>query len=83
MKIKFLLILALTATLAFAMVACGTTQKKNQDQQTDEMEELWDEEFDGEDFGIEGEDVLDEESSEANGEVALNGDPNKADHIHI
>ena len=83
MKIKFLLILALTATLAFAMVACGTTQKKNQDQQTDEMEELWDEEFDGEDFGIEGEDVLDEESSEANGEVALNGDPNKADHIVI
>ena len=83
MKIKFLLILALTATLAFAMVACGTTQKKNQDQQTDEMEELWDEEFDGEDFGIEGEDVLDEESSEAKGEVALNGDPNKADHIVI
>ena len=83
MKIKFLLILALTATLAFAMVACGTTQKKNQDQQTDEMEELWDEEFDGEDFGIEGEDVLDEESSETNGEVALNGDPNKADHIVI
>ena len=83
MKIKFLLILALTATLAFAMVACGTTQKKNQDQQTDEMEELWDEEFDGEDFGIEGEDVLDEESSETKGEVALNGDPNKADHIVI
>lgn len=83
MKIKFLLILALTATFAFAMVACGTTQKKNQDQQTDEMEELWDEEFDGEDFGIEGEDVLDEESSEAKGEVALNGDPNKADHIVI
>ncbi|MBO5901165.1 MAG: LysM peptidoglycan-binding domain-containing protein [Alistipes sp.] len=83
MKIKFLLILALTATLAFAMVACGTTQKKNQDQQTDEMEELWDEEFDGEDFGIEGEDVLDEESSEVKGEVALNGDPNKADHIVI
>ena len=83
MKIKFLLILALTATFAFAMVACGTTQKKNQDQQTDEMEELWDEEFDGEDFGIEGEDVLDEESSETKGEVALNGDPNKADHIVI
>ncbi|MBO7262449.1 MAG: LysM peptidoglycan-binding domain-containing protein [Alistipes sp.] len=83
MKIKFLLILALTATFAFAMVACGTTQKKNQDQQTDEMEELWDEEFDGEDFGIEGEDVLDEESGETKGEVALNGDPNKADHIVI
>ena len=83
MKIKFLLILALTATFAFAMIACGTTQKKNQDQQTDEMEELWDEEFDGEDFGIEGEDVLDEESGEATGEVALNGDPNKADHIVI
>ena len=30
-----------------------------------------------------GEDVLDEESSEAKGEVALNGDPNKADHIVI
>ena len=83
MKIKFLLTLALTATFAFAMVACGTTQKKNQDQQTDEMEELWDEEFDGEEFGLEGEDELGEESEQTKGEVALNGDPNKADRIVI
>ena len=83
MKIKFLLTLALTATFAFAMVACGTTQKKNQDQQTDEMEELWDEEFDGEEFGLEGEEELGEESEQTKGEVALNGDPNKADRIVI
>ena len=83
MKIKFLLTLALTATFAFAMVACGTTQKKNQDQQTDEMEELWDEEFDGEEFVLEGEDELGEESEQTKGEVALNGDPNKADRIVI
>ena len=83
MKIKFLLILALTATLSFAMVACGTTQKKNQDQATDELEELWDEEFDGEDFGLEGEEGDAAEEDDIKGEVALNGDPNKADRIVI
>ncbi|MBR5131412.1 MAG: LysM peptidoglycan-binding domain-containing protein [Alistipes sp.] len=83
MKIKFLLILALTATLSFAMVACGTTQKKNQNQATDELEELWDEEFDGEDFGLEGEEGDAAEEDDIKGEVALNGDPNKADRIVI
>ena len=83
MKIKYLFTLVLAATLASATIACGTTQKKNQDQQTDEMEELWDEEFDGEDFGMEGEDELGEESEQTKGEVALNGDPNKADRIVI
>ena len=86
MKIKYLLILVLTATLSFAMAACGTTQKKNSEQQADEFDELLDEEFDGEEFGEEGGDLLDEEFEEEStegGEVALNGDPNKADHIVI
>ena len=81
MKIKFLLVFALSASLALATVACGTTQKKSNDQQTDEMEELWDEEFDGEEFGDEGGEFSDE--FEGSGEIALNGDPNKADRIII
>ena len=81
MKIKFLLVFALSASLALATVACGTTQKKSNDQQTDEMEELWDEEFDGEEFGDEGGEFSDE--FEGSGEIALNGDPNKADRIVI
>ena len=81
MKIKFLLVFALSASLALATVACGTTQKKSNDQQSDEMEELWDEEFDGEEFGDEGGEFSDE--FEGSGEIALNGDPNKADRIVI
>ncbi len=75
MKIKYLLILALC--FAFAFTACGTTQNKKKEQKPDELEELWDEEFDGGEFG--------EEYSEDDltGEVALNGDPNKADYIVI
>ena len=85
MKIKYLLILAVSFVLAFT--ACGTTQKKSSEQQTDEFEELFEEDFDGEEFGEEGGDDLDEElegeESEESGEVVLNGDPNKADHIVI
>lgn len=82
MKIKYLLILAVAFSLAF--VACGTTQKKNKEQNVDEMEEMWDEEFDGEEFGDEGGEYADDEEFAAEGgEVALNGDPNKADHIVI
>jgi LysM repeat protein len=81
MKIKYLLTLALSFTVAFTLMACGTTQKKDKQEHTDEMEELWeDEEFDGEDFGDEGGEFSDEEFE---GEVALNGDPNKADHIVV
>lgn len=83
MKIKYLMIFALTFSFAFAMAACGTTQKKDKEKHSDEMEELWDEEvYDGEEFGDEGGEYLDEEFEESN-EVALNGDPNKADHIVI
>ena len=83
MKIKYLMIFALTFSFAFTMAACGTTQKKDKEKHSDEMEELWDEEvYDGEEFGDEGGEYLDEEFEESN-EVALNGDPNKADHIVI
>lgn len=85
MKIKYLLILALSFTLSFALASCGTTQKKNKDAQNDQTEEFWDEEFDGEEFGDEGGDLTEEElaAGEAAGEIVLNGDPNKADYIVI
>ena len=44
---------------------------------------MWDEEFDGEDFGLEGEEGDAAEEDDIKGEVALNGDPNKADRIVI
>lgn len=85
MKIKYLLILALSFTLSFALASCGTTQKKSKDAQDDQTEEFWDEEFDGEEFGDEGGDLTEEElaAGEAAGEIVLNGDPNKADYIVI
>ena len=76
MKIKHLFIFALTATLAFTMVACGTTQKKEGEKKADEMEELFDEEYEEE----YGEEYIEDELG---GEVALDGDPNKADYIVI
>ena len=82
MKFKSLLILALVAMVA-VFSSCATTQKKDKDSESEEMETdfEFDEEFDGEEYGTESSD--DEEFEEEGGEIVLDGNPEDASKIII
>ena len=84
MKIKNLFIVAML--IAFATTtSCATTQQKNKEQKSDEMElfeeEFAEEELDGEEFGTESAD--DEFSGEGSGDIVFDGNPQDAHHIVI